>query len=102
MVSFTDALQGLTSQIMQLAGSPDADVDFLLELRDMILGRIGMEQQAAAEQALTSMGAQPPGAVPVSAPPGGLPVSDGSAPRGLPMAADPSGAASALERAMQG
>lgn len=102
-LSFIDALQGMTGQIMQLAGAPDADVEFLLELRDLILGRIGVEQEVAAEQALQSMGAgMGAGPMPISAPPGGMPVTDAGVSRGPTPGLDTSGAQSALEQAMAG
>lgn len=102
-VSFIDALQGLTGTIMQLAGAPDADVDFLLQLRDQVLGRIGQsvaeqiqEQAAAVEESMPEAGGPTlPGNE-------AMPPQPATQSRGPSRQPDMSGATSELERMMSG
>lgn len=108
-VSFLDALQGLTGQIMSLAGTPDADVEFLLSLRDQVFERIGIQQAEQALQSAEAMGSQEPSMGAGGPPPagglgGGLAGlgSPGQMSRGPAPGMDTSGATAALEREMAG
>ncbi len=64
--SFTDALQGLLADVMVLGATPDADLDFVMQLRQMIMDRLaGDTQQEAAMMASSAGGPQmPPGGGP--------------------------------------
>lgn len=104
--SFVDALQSLLEDIGRLLAAPDADVQFVMQLRDMVQGRLQQtaEQQAAAAEAIMNsrpagmegeMGAMPPAA--------GAPMPMQEAPTRLaPSSPDMRGATAELERALAG
>lgn len=100
-VSFLDALQGLTGQIMSLAGTPDADVEFLLSLRDMVFEHIGIAQTEQALAGAEAMNSQEPAMGAGGPPPAGL-GSPGQMSRGPTPGMDTAGATAALEREMAG
>lgn len=61
-VSFSDALQDLLGQIGQLLAAPDADSDFIMQLRQMVMQRLQGQGQG-----------QQPGSQPQAMAPGGMP-----------------------------
>lgn len=99
IVGWTDALQGFLGEVTALAASPDADLDFVLELRQMVLDKLSGEADMAAGGAgEAGMSGPVSSASPPAMPPGGM---TGEMPRG-PMPGPPQPNPNELERMLAG
>lgn len=110
-VTFLDRLQNLLEEVAKLNASPDADIEFTQQLRDIVLGKIGVHDQSAGAQLAMSAEQQAPmpadamatdmlgmGAPPATAAAGEMPPLSRGPRQGL----DTSGAIAELERLLAG
>ena len=76
--SFSDGLQGLLGQIGQLLAAPDADLDFIMQLRQMVMDRLSghVAEQMGAEASSQSPAGMPPGGMAGEMPRGPMPSPD--------------------------
>lgn len=96
--SFADSMAKVLQILATAALAPDADVEFIDQIQDLIRERIGLDESSGME----ADAGQAAAAMPVEAPPGGMPVTDAQVSRGPTPGMDMAGAVNELERTLAG